>query len=522
MNNDTQSPAGATAEAATGTDRETPYTSLYFPQQSPVSINYLARRQNLAAASVDQPYSYLDLGCGNGVTLNTLAAASPESTFFGVDFMPEHVASARQDAEAGQLGNVQFLESHFRDLLKQDLPPFDYIALHGVYSWVSDEERRDILDVISELLKPQGQVYVSYNTQPGSAVLAPLREIFRNYSDTLAGSLTERAREGLKYLRYLKDNEALYIKNNPLVGAMIDNMSQQDIRYIAHEYLAEHHLALGVADMAAEMASISLKFCSSARLGSAFAQRKLLNKFQSLLESNGDEVAREALKSVILNEKFRADIFCRRENVAAEDDGMADFSDTVFGAAQLRTWQSKTPPRELSPDVKEIFEALAPGMSRLRDLGNLSELQSYAPEVLSDFALHLVTDEHLRPFARRAVAARQQADEAYHVVSAFNRASLSDRLIPAGRTFLASPVLGDGLAVDMISGLFLTALTEAPGEDAIAHVDEALRATGREWRRAGVAIKDPAERRTMLAKDHETFEQHTLPLLLRLGIIESA
>jgi SAM-dependent methyltransferase len=507
------------APPAAGSNRETPYTSLYFPQQSPVSINYLARRKNLSAAAIDQPFRYLDLGCGNGVTVNTLAAASPHGIFHGVDLMPEHIASARREAENGELGNVYFHELYFRELLKQDLPQFDYIALHGVYSWVSDQERRDIREVISRLLKPYGLVYVSYNTLPGSAVLAPLRDMFKSYADTLSGDLIERAREGLKYLKHLKDNDALYIKSNPIVGAMIDTMLTQDIRYIAHEYLADHHSAIGVVDLAADLAKISLKICSGARLGPTVAQRAQLSKFQGLLDSRPDDLTREALKSVIWNEKYRADIFCRRQNIAEEVGSFGDFSDTVFGAARLTIWRSKSPPEELSADVGEIFNALSLGMSILANLGNLSEFQSYAPEVLTDLVHHLVSDGHLRPFARRAVTARSQAGGPYRIASPFNRASLANRLATAERVFLASPVLGDGLAVDLISGLFLRAVGEAQADDPVAHVNAALKARKRAWRRDGVTVKDSTERLMMLKKEYKTFRHDTLPLLQRLGII---
>jgi SAM-dependent methyltransferase len=503
----------------TTSDSEPAYTALYFPQQSPVSINYLAKCHNVTVPAIDEPFSYLDLGCGNGVTLNTLAASRPDCSFVGVDMMPDHIANARDDAARGELTNVEYLELDFQGFLQHDAPQFDYITLHGVYSWVDEHERRNVRDIIARFLKPNGLVYVSYNALPGAAVLAPLRDILRNYTETLSGSLIERTLEGLKYLKFLKDNEALYIRNNPMVGAAIDAMFKQDIRYVAHEYLADTHTALGVSDVAEEMAEISLKFCCGARLGSVHAQRAHLRKFQGILDSRPDDVAREAVKSVILNERFRADIYAPADSLPGDNPVNSDFSNAVFGAAHLKTWLPRTPARQLTSDILKLFEAASPGDLRLSDLCTIDELQSRPPEAVTDLVHHLVTDEHLRPFAARSIPPTDARKGRYRIAHAYNRASLSGRLIRTGRCFLASGVLGDGIAVDMISGLFLTAITDDRVENPISYVDGALKATGREWRRKGVAITEPAERTDLLTREYENFRLDTLPLMMRLGIV---
>jgi 2-polyprenyl-3-methyl-5-hydroxy-6-metoxy-1,4-benzoquinol methylase len=56
------------------------------------------------AAGID----VLDVGCGSGRALNTLAAAFPKSWFTGFDLSEEAVGAARRDAEARGLSNVRF------------------------------------------------------------------------------------------------------------------------------------------------------------------------------------------------------------------------------------------------------------------------------------------------------------------------------------------------------------------------------------------------------------------------------
>lgn len=38
------------------------------------------------------------------------------------------------------------------------LPQFDFITLHGIYTWVSRENRQHIVDFIARYLKPGGIV----------------------------------------------------------------------------------------------------------------------------------------------------------------------------------------------------------------------------------------------------------------------------------------------------------------------------------------------------------------------------
>jgi hypothetical protein len=59
--------------------------------------------------------------------------------------------------------------------------------LHGIWSWVSEDNRQIILDFIDRKLKPGGVLYLSYNTQPGWSAFMPLRDCWcstRNWPAT--------------------------------------------------------------------------------------------------------------------------------------------------------------------------------------------------------------------------------------------------------------------------------------------------------------------------------------------------
>ena len=80
--------------------------------------------------------NYLELGYGQGVSANLHAADNPRGEFWGTDFNPDHALYARSLARQSGV-SAQWLELGFEAMLDTPTPPFDFIVLHGVWSWVS-------------------------------------------------------------------------------------------------------------------------------------------------------------------------------------------------------------------------------------------------------------------------------------------------------------------------------------------------------------------------------------------------
>ena len=76
----------------------------------------------------------LELGCGSGENLLSMALSLPDSEFVGLDFAATSITRACAAAENCGVRNATFLQ---RDLLDSvaDLGRFDYVIAHGVYSW---------------------------------------------------------------------------------------------------------------------------------------------------------------------------------------------------------------------------------------------------------------------------------------------------------------------------------------------------------------------------------------------------
>ena len=109
-----------------------------------------------------------------------LAALNPEAEFHAVDFHPAHIAHGRALARAAGIDNLTFHELSFADLATERAPPmpmFDYVSMHGVWSWIAPDLQAAILRFLDRGLTAGGLVHVSFNALPGWTDVAPVQRL---------------------------------------------------------------------------------------------------------------------------------------------------------------------------------------------------------------------------------------------------------------------------------------------------------------------------------------------------------
>src|SRR5437868_12885639 len=73
--------------------------------------------------------------------------------------------------------------------------PFPYTTLfrsHGIFSWVSRAAQDAIVSIVRQRLQPDGVLYISYNSMPGWAPLAPIRQFMLERSEEHTSELQSR------------------------------------------------------------------------------------------------------------------------------------------------------------------------------------------------------------------------------------------------------------------------------------------------------------------------------------------
>lgn len=280
-----------------------------------------ARRPGSNAA-----FTYCDLGCGQGSTVAALAAANPEARFWGVDFMPAHVARAEAFRRAAEIDNLTLVEADVAALARADdpgLPRFDYIALHGLFSWVSDEVRAGIVAFLDRFLKPGGLVYVGYNVMPGWTDTLPIQKVLIEYAATRQGPSSARVAEAAEFAMKMQAAGAralgseLHEKLFPDIR--VAEFMQRHYRYMAHEFLNANWQPRYHVDVVRELAAAKLEFVGSAGLLENFRGIGLSDEAQALLETVPEGPLRETFDDYFNLRRFRRDLFVRGRREISRD-----------------------------------------------------------------------------------------------------------------------------------------------------------------------------------------------------------
>jgi methyltransferase-like protein len=108
----------------------------------------------------------LELGCGDGSNIIPMAFDLPNSDIIGIDLSSVQTRVGQQRVDALGLKNIRLETRSLMDVGTAD-GKFDYIIVHGVYSWVPDRVKQKILDICSKNLSDRGIAYISYNVLPG-------------------------------------------------------------------------------------------------------------------------------------------------------------------------------------------------------------------------------------------------------------------------------------------------------------------------------------------------------------------
>jgi SAM-dependent methyltransferase len=171
-----------------------------------------------------------------------LAAANPHGEFLGVDFLPEHVDHGRAIAEAAGLTNIRFSDGDFVALAADwptEFGQFDYVTLHGVYSWITPMVREALVRCLGQATKPTGLVYIGYNAQPGWLGTVPFRHISRLIKDVSGQPSDVVLQDSIALFDRLATGGATSFQILPGLKARLAAVKRQSSNYLIHEYLHE-------------------------------------------------------------------------------------------------------------------------------------------------------------------------------------------------------------------------------------------------------------------------------------------
>ncbi len=500
------------------------YTLGFYRELAPSFLSYICAVNGIDGPAANRRLRYCELGCGRGYGTVLLAAANPDIDFVGIDFNPAHVGEARALATEASLANVTFHELSFADAARAadpELADFDIVAAHGVFSWVSEAVRRDIITFLAAKLVPGGIAYVSYNCLPGWAAAAPIQHILKEFADRGTGDSFARLDRGLAVLKELTAKSAAYITQNPTAKGRIDFVEKQDRAYLVGEYLNDHWQPIYVDQAFAALAEAKLTFVASANIAE---NRLALCVPQDLIEyvnAMPDVALHELLKDYALNKQFRRDVYVKGPRRLSGEEARRRSRGLTFAlVARPDPLPEKWPIPAGEATIKpEIVHAI---VDRLQDG------PATAADLLAAATAAGVSEANVAPTTEILVHAGiimpARGDGAGDATAAWrlNQVVFDAALHGDTHRYVAAPALGSAIATTYFERLAAPLVCDNPqadSESVASLMFDRLEGTGRVVRRGDKPIKRDAEGLAEIARLVETFRAQALPLWRRLGVI---
>jgi SAM-dependent methyltransferase len=502
------------------------YTHGYYRELAPGLIDF-----SLLLAGYAPPdranMRYLELGYGQGLSANIHAAAC-NGAFWGTDFNPTHASNAQTLAAVAK-SDAHFFDDSFADLLaNEDLPEFSYITLHGVWSWLNDDNRAAIVDIIRRRLRVGGVCYMSYNTLPGWSMAMPLRHNMSLHAET-AGSdvqgVVGRIDASIGFGSKLAEVGARYFAANAGAKGRLDAIAGQNRNYLAHEYFNRDWAPMYFSDVHDRLSNAKLGYACPANIMEHMDAFNLTAPQRELLAGIPYNVLRETVRDYLVNQQFRRDLYTRgaRKLTPLERlERMNQLRVTLTVSPDDIAWEVESGLGKvtLKEEIyKPIVEELAASGSTPKSIGELGE----RPKITALPAGALV--EGLSVLIGSGRVHPVQSDEDIEVAKP-RCARMNAHLIARARisgdvASLASPVLGAGVAVGRFEQMFLGSRAKGlktPSEWA-AEAWETLRQQNQSIIKDGQVLQTPEANVEELNTQAKALADKKLPHLTRLGVV---
>lgn len=447
------------------------YTYGYYPELNPSRIHLAFASTGLVAPQVK---AACELGFGQGLSVNLHAAAS-NTDWWGTDFNPSQAGFAQELASSSGAHAHLFDQSFAQFCSRDDIPDFDFIGLHGIWSWISDENRRVIVDFLARKLRVGGVLYISYNTLPGWGTFAPMRHLMTEHAEVIGAEgrgIVNRINDAIDFSEKLLATNPMFLRANPQIGDRIQKLKEHSRHYLAHEYFNRDWHPMHFATMRDWLEPAKLSYAASAHFFDHIEAINLTADQIGFLKDIPDAMFRESVRDFMVNQQFRRDYWVKGPR-------------RLDAAQQAKIVQAQRVVMVSKREAVSLKVAGAAGEASLNEsvyLPILDLMQDHAPRSIQQIFEHCAPKGLSLPQVVQAVIAMTGAghfapsnwdEEAARIKDVVIRANEAVRARAEGSQdiqFLGSPLTGGGVSVSRFQQLFMSA--EAAGHtnaQALAH-----------------------------------------------------
>lgn len=451
---------------------EVEYTHGYFTDLNP-------QRAVLALANAGYQCPVFETACelgfGQGISANIHAAAGP-CAWWGTDFNPSMVAGANELARSSGHGGQWFDQSFAEFCGRTDLPDFDFIGLHGVWSWVSDENRTLLVDFLRRKLRVGGVLYISYNTLPGWSSFVPMRHLMQEHIQQLSApsqGILQRIEGAIQFASRMKEANPLFMRANQATGLRLDSLKDLPRQYLAHEYFNKDWVPMHFSDMRSWLEPAKLSFVCSSHCHEHVDAMNLTAEQVAFLGEVQDPMFKQSVRDFFVNQHFRRDYWIKGPRPLDP----LERAETLNAIRLILVTPAAEVPAKVTGVLGDIHlpEHIYPLIVRLladhrpRSVGDMYQALKDAPipyPTLLEAVFVLVGMGHLAVVARDPAAGVPVQRAQKFNAQVAHMARSSDKI-----KHWASPVTGGGILVNRFDQLFAQAMVAGlatPGDVAAA------------------------------------------------------
>jgi hypothetical protein len=497
------------------------YTYGYYTELNPLRVPLAFLNNGMVCPQIK---TACELGFGQGLSANLHAAASAVQ-WWGTDFNPSQAGFAQELAKVSGSGAKLYDEAFADFAARQDLPDFDYIGVHGIWSWISDENRKIIVDFVRRKLAVGGILYISYNTLPGWAAFAPLRHLMTEHSEIIGAEgsgIVSRIDGAVDFAQKLLDTNPLFSRANPLVGDRIKKIKDQNRHYLAHEYFNRDWHPMHFATMADCLEPARLHYACSAHFLDHIDGINLTTDQQNFLKEIKDPLFKESVRDFMVNQQFRRDYWvkgARRLSALEQAEALRDSKVILIKHrpdVSLKITGSLGEATMNEGIYNPILDLLAD--HRPRTLGwleqTLKEKEITFPQIIQ--AIMVLTG------AGHVCAVQDEgiANKAKKTSRALNTHLMNKARSNSDISYLAAPVTGGGITLGRFEQLFLLALSQGKKQPAewAQSVWQMLQAQGQKLVKEGKTLETDEQNLGELTEKARVFGEKQVPVLQALGV----
>lgn len=307
----------------------------------------------------------LFIGCASGWNMLPMAALLPGTRFVGMDQAAAQVESGRADAALLGLKNVELLVLDVVDATAE-LGEFDYIIVHGVYSWVPARVQAAILRTCKENLAAHGVAYVSYNCKPGWQMRGLMRDMMRlhvrGFDDPADQVRQARAMLGFLGRAAQAAGDGSYGR---WLGEEVKLLDRMGDFYLLHEHLAPANEAVWFHEFSKRVGDSGLQYLGEPTLAMMMGRGLPARLREELDAATGDLIQAQQYQDIASGRHFRRSLVVHRD----------------IDLDRQLNWRSLMPLRIASPTQTEADAAALQDNSEVVFRRENAELASSTPSL---------------------------------------------------------------------------------------------------------------------------------------------